>query len=197
MNIYQSTEVRPYIYICTHKTTGKFYIGYREANKIASHLDFPLYKTSSKIVRPDFDNYTWIIFAEFLNGESAYQIEQQLIFENWSNPLLINQHQRVHASTPLRGSRKNAVLSDATKKKISDANKGKKRSTEFKERMAILHQGKKHSLESITKMKMRTMSDSAKAHLSSINKGKIMSAETKEKLRQANLGKKRGKYKKD
>lgn len=30
--IYNSTEVRPYIYICTHKLTGEFYIGYREKN---------------------------------------------------------------------------------------------------------------------------------------------------------------------
>lgn len=90
MNIYQSTEVRPYIYICTHKTTGEFYIGYREANKVISQLDFPKYKTSSKIINPNFNDYFWIIYAEFSNGLDAYDYEQQLIFENWNNPLLLN-----------------------------------------------------------------------------------------------------------
>ena len=55
----------PYVYRLDHPTTGEFYIGYRSANKKPSHLDLPEYKTSSKIVNPRFEEFNWIILAEF------------------------------------------------------------------------------------------------------------------------------------
>jgi hypothetical protein len=57
---------------------------------IPSHLDLPEYKTSSKIVNPDFHDYTWTIVAEFFDPSHAYTFEQQLIYDNWNNPLLLN-----------------------------------------------------------------------------------------------------------
>ena len=54
MIIYPSSKVLPYVYTCTHKESGKIYIGYRCANKLPSHLDLPKYRTSSKIVKPKF-----------------------------------------------------------------------------------------------------------------------------------------------
>lgn len=90
MNIYQSTKVRPYVYMGTHKLTKKIYIGYREANTKPSHIDLFDYRTSSRIVNPDFDQYDWYIVAEFNAGNDAYDFEQQLIFEHWDNPLLLN-----------------------------------------------------------------------------------------------------------
>ena len=95
MNIYTSDIPKPYVYICIHKITEKIYIGYREYNvklKLTSDIDFPLYRTSSKIVNPNFNDYYWYIVAEFNNGNDAYEVEQQLIFEHWNNPLLINQY---------------------------------------------------------------------------------------------------------
>jgi hypothetical protein len=94
MNIYPSNKPMPYVYIVTHKITGKFYIGYRESNTIPSHIDLPKYKTSSKIVKPAFDQYQWKIIAEFFNGNDAYDFEQQLIFEHWDHPLIINRNVR-------------------------------------------------------------------------------------------------------
>ena len=94
MTIYTSTKAVPYVYICTHKETNQFYIGYRERNvklNIPSHLDLPEYKTSSKVVHPDFHDYTWTIVAEFFDPSHAYTFEQQMIFDNWDNPLLLNQ----------------------------------------------------------------------------------------------------------
>jgi hypothetical protein len=93
MYIYSSSRVLPYVYVCTHKITNQFYIGDREKNvklNLPSNVDLPLYKTSSKIIKSDFENYNWIIIAEFNNGNDAYDFEQQLIFDNWDNPLLIN-----------------------------------------------------------------------------------------------------------
>ena len=93
MTTYSSTKAVPYVYICTHKETNQFYIGYRMRNvkfNRPSHLDLPEYKTSSKIVNPDFHDYTWTIVAEFFDPNHAYTFEQQLICDNWENPLLLN-----------------------------------------------------------------------------------------------------------
>lgn len=93
MNIYTSTKAVPYVYYGTHKKTKKFYIGYRKNNvELArtSDQDLPLYKTSSKEVKPIFEQFDWIILAEFENGDDAYDFEQSIIFENWGNLLLIN-----------------------------------------------------------------------------------------------------------
>ncbi|HET8688552.1 MAG TPA: hypothetical protein VFM18_18215 [Methanosarcina sp.] len=91
-NIYPSSKVMPYVYMGIHKTTRHIYIGYREANTLPSHLDIFEYRTSSKIVNPKFDEYEWYILAEFFDSNSAYDLEQKLIFENWNNPLLLNQN---------------------------------------------------------------------------------------------------------
>lgn len=91
MNIYTSTRVLPYVYICTHKITGQFYIGYRERNTTPSDVDFPKYQTSCSFVQDNFDQFNWYILAEFFNGDDAYDLEQRLIFKNWNDPLIINQ----------------------------------------------------------------------------------------------------------
>lgn len=88
MHIY--TKVLPYVYCLNNPITGEFYIGYREKNTEPSHLDFPKYKTSAPKVKASFDQFTWHIVAEFFEGNDAYDFEQQLIFENWTNPLLLN-----------------------------------------------------------------------------------------------------------
>ena len=90
MSIYKSTKAYPYVYICSHKENGQFYIGYREINKVPSDIDLPKYKTSSKIVNPNFQDYNWYIIAEFFNGNDAYDFEQKLIYDNWRDPNLIN-----------------------------------------------------------------------------------------------------------
>jgi len=98
MTTYSSDKAVPYVYICTHKETNQFYIGYREANvklNAPSHLDLPKYKTSSKVVNPDWSNYTWTIVAEFFDPSDAYTFEQQLICDNWKNPLLLNGQYRL------------------------------------------------------------------------------------------------------
>lgn len=95
MNIYPSSKVNPYVYICIHRETKEFYIGSRVANKEPSHLDFPKYRTSSKNVKPRFDQFDWYIVAEFTYQTSkndAYDFEQLLIYENWKDPLILNKH---------------------------------------------------------------------------------------------------------
>ncbi len=95
MIIYHSTQVRPYVYFGVSRTTGEIYAGYREANKLPSDIDLFIYRTSSKIVHPRFDEFDWCIVAEFFTGYDAYDFEQQLIYENWGNPLLLNRNYRL------------------------------------------------------------------------------------------------------
>ena len=120
-NIYTSEKALPYVYRLDNPTTGEFYIGYRVANKIPSHLDFPIYKTSAPKVTNIFDLFEWKILAEFYDGDDAYDFEQLSIFEEWDNPLLLNE-----SCYHNKGKFKNtSPHSQKTKDKISGANKGK------------------------------------------------------------------------
>jgi hypothetical protein len=93
MNNTVSPRILPYVYQGIHKSTGEIYFGYREWNvklNRPSYIDLVVYKTSSKIVNPKFDELEWHIVAECFDGAFAYNLEQQLIWENWNNPLLLN-----------------------------------------------------------------------------------------------------------
>ena len=93
--MYKSTKSKPYVYLCTHKISKQFYIGYRESNtklNRTSDVDFPMYQSSSKFVKNNFKDFEWVILAEFESGKDAYEFEHQLIYENWQNPLLLNKH---------------------------------------------------------------------------------------------------------
>ena len=82
----------PYVYKLTHKVTKKFYIGYRSQNKTHSTDDLGIvYFTSCRSISKDnFDEYSAEIIAEFFTAKDAYEFEQELIFSNWFEPLLIN-----------------------------------------------------------------------------------------------------------
>lgn len=181
MNIYSSDKILPYVYVCTHKVTGEFYIGYREANKTPSYIDLPSYKTSSKKVHTDFENYNWVIVAEFFDGESAYDFEQMLIHENWEDPNLINENCHYGKSrfkTNLKGVSKSdlhieklkmsrrarAKPTEETKRKISLGNTGKVVPVESRQRISKAKVGEKNPMF-----------------------GKPVSDATKEKKRQSNL----------
>jgi hypothetical protein len=83
-------KVLPYVYKCTHKTSGKFYFGFRSANTLPPELDFPRYKTSSTKVNGKFSEFNWEIIAVFFTKEDAYDFEQQLINDYREDPNIIN-----------------------------------------------------------------------------------------------------------
>lgn len=88
-----STKIFPYVYKLTHKNTGQFYIGYRKSitQKLPSNEDIMKYKSSSKLIKElGFPNFEVEIIAEFFDGISAYDFEQELIYENFKNPLCLN-----------------------------------------------------------------------------------------------------------
>lgn len=81
MTIYNK-KILPYVYRCTHKETGRFYIGYRYRNWKPSHEDFGIhYFTSNEYVRNNFDEFSYEIIAEFFNKKDAFKFESQLISE--------------------------------------------------------------------------------------------------------------------
>jgi len=100
-----------------------------------SHLDLPEYKTSSKVVNPDWSNYTWTIVAEFFDPSHAYTFEQQLICDNWENPLLLNEQYRLGKIKQFRTSGPNG------KKGIPNGRKGISRGPYGKQRNPSKNRG--------------------------------------------------------
>lgn len=135
MNIYESTKCKPYVYVCTHKETKEFYIGFRYKNVglgRPSHIDLPLYRTSSKTVKPRFNEFDWVVIAEFFNSQDAYDFEQMLINNHWGNPLLLNRTNHYGAKT--RFLRESAPKwTDQSRAKLSRSVKGKPKPTRTEE----------------------------------------------------------------
>lgn len=86
----------PYVYLGVHKTTRKFYIGARYSscrNHLSPDQDLgTLYFTTSKVVKPIFNEFNWTILAQFITKEDALEFEGALITEHWNNPLLLNKN---------------------------------------------------------------------------------------------------------
>jgi hypothetical protein len=189
MNIYKSTRAMPYVYMCVHKNTGEFYIGYRSKNvklNKTSDIDFPTYKTSSKIVRTNFDNFNWIVLAEFFTENAAYDYEQYLINEHWEDPLLINK--TCHYNKSRFRHCGGTPCSEETKRKISLSNKTKlagiSKSDEFKEKISKATKGRRHSQETKDKI-AAIVSEHHKHKLTQTNKGKTLTDEHKRKISNA------------
>ena len=210
-SIYTSEKVLPYVYRLDNPLTGEFYIGYRMANKLPSHIDLPKYKTSAPKVTNTFEVFEWKILAEFYDGDDAYDFEQLCIFEEWNNSLLLNKSCFHNTKGRFRFSNNSSFThSDEAKLKISLSKLGKPRSDETKLKLHIANLGKKQSVESIIKRslsntgKKRTeehkaklskpRSDETKLKMSISSKGKPKSEDHKIKLSNAKKGKKRNKF---
>lgn len=138
MSIYTSTQVHPYVYRCTHKMTGEFYIGFRKANYYPSDQDLPRYKTSSKLVKPRFDEFDWQIIAEFFDPKEALKFEQELIAEHWTNPLILNKVYNINGEFSFFSKRawnKGKPMSEETKTKIKKKMAGRTQTPEHNERI--------------------------------------------------------------
>lgn len=95
MSIYESTRVLPYVYKLTHKTTGQFYFGYRMKNvKMGNqaHLDLGIiYFSSSETVKSmGYENFNYEIVMTCQTADDAYDQENLLIAQHFTNPLCLN-----------------------------------------------------------------------------------------------------------
>lgn len=72
----------PYVYRCTEKDTGKFYIGYRFKNFVPANEDLgKYYFTSNNYVKENFDKFDYEIIGEFPDRKTAFAFETKLINE--------------------------------------------------------------------------------------------------------------------
>lgn len=190
---------RPYVYKCTHKQTGVFYIGFRCANKLPAQRDISVYKTSSPNVHDNFDDFDAVIIGEFPDKHSAYDSEQALIFENLGNPLMLNRS-CFHNKTRFISN----MFSPATREKLSLTKKGKPLSEEHRKKLSIAAKarasrpddaakrsaarlGTHHSDETKSKMSLKRKGmPTGKPRPAGLNfKGKSHSDETKMKQSEA------------
>jgi hypothetical protein len=134
----------PYTYVLTHKTTGHFYIGYREQNvkyNRSSHDDIGIkYFTSCpKIKKHNFHEYNTLIVYEGFDSEAAFEYEQSLIKENWGNPLLLNK-MMVSNHKPLFKRMKGHKHSEETKWLMSMRQQGRHDEiAEYKKKKRVEH----------------------------------------------------------
>ena len=119
-------KILPYVYKLIHKESDQFYFGYRSNNTKSSYEDLGVdYFTSSKEVRPIFNQFNIEIIAEFFDGKDAWSFEQILIGENFRNPFMINKSYYKNGSRIFSTSGRKRT--DEEKNKISKAKTGIKR----------------------------------------------------------------------
>ena len=146
--------MKPYVYICTHKETGEFYIGYRSQNKTLPEQDIGIkYFTSSKIVKPRFHEFDVSIISIFDDKVKAHSYEQDLIKEHWNNPFLLNKAlfpQIRHSGSEKQSQQarkrmleNNPMKLEKNKQKARERNLGKKLSDETKRKKSLSMLGKK------------------------------------------------------
>lgn len=164
-----------YVYKCTHKSDGTFYIGYRASHTLSPADDLPRYRTSSRSVRTNFDDFETVILFETECGETAYRIEQQLIYDSWCDPKLINRS-CFHDKDGMF--RRVGPHNESTKRKISEANKGRSHphTEETKRKISSAKAGIPKSKEHRLK-------------IGDVHRGKVESQETRQKKTAARVGK--------
>ena len=167
-DIYSSSKILPYVYKGTHKITGQVYIGSRtnKHQKLPSHEDLGTkYFTSSKKVKAlGFENFDWVILAEFFDPLAAIEFEYESIREIWKKPHSLNFH--------LGGKKFNStgrIFSEEQREKASICKQGKPRSPEIQEMLRTLRTGVPVNSETREKM-------------SKAQRGKIISDEQKQKI---------------
>jgi hypothetical protein len=72
----------------------------RSANTVPAEEDLGFYYfTSNKTVQENFQDFEIKIVAYFKDWESCYTFENELIKENWGDPLMLNRHYQLSLST--------------------------------------------------------------------------------------------------
>jgi len=164
------------IYKYTSKTTGLSKIGRTSQSlKDRAGRNGNEYKGCHKfynaIKKYGWDDFECIVLAETDNEDSAMIIET--MFKKWFNTVN-NGYDIVleEGKSPMQG----RTHTKEARQKMSEKNKGKKRSDEFKRAVAISSTGRKHTEES-------------KIKIGEKHKGKVVSEETKMKMSKSAIGK--------
>jgi hypothetical protein len=138
----KSIYAKPYVYICEHKVTGKFYIGSRWGNIDPWYDDLgSKYCSSCDEVRLNPSDYVFDLVSEFETGNDAYQFEQKLIAEFIHSGVLINKWCKNTATVEMREKISRSMVErfkdQEKRKRQSEANRGQKRSNAQKENVSL------------------------------------------------------------
>jgi len=166
------------IYKILNKVNGKTYIGQttlKLSKRIAQHIyenKTPIQKAINKYGIESF-TISIIDYAnshEILNEKEIYWIKTLNSLVPFGYNLTEGGKGHAHIQTK--------IVSEETRKKLSKANMGKKRTEEQNKRSSEAHKGK-------------VIPEEIRKKLSEAGKGHIVSKETKKKISEANVGKKR------
>ena len=171
-----------YTYAFLREDRTPYYIGKGKGNRA--------YRRRDKGIKPPKDKSKILILKQNLTEEESFRHEVYMIAvfgrKDLGTGIL---HNRTNGGDGVSG----AVVSDETRRKMSEALKGKTRSKEIRRKISEAHKGKTHSEKSRRNMsesqKGKTFSEETKRKLSEAQKGKTHSEETKRKLSEAKKGK--------
>ena len=171
-----------YTYAFLREDRTPYYIGKGKGNRA--------YRRRDKGIKPPKDKSKILILKQNLTEEESFRHEVYMIAvfgrKDLGTGIL---HNRTNGGDGVSG----AVVSDETRRKMSEALKGKPRSKEIRRKISEAHKGKTHSEKSRRNMsesqKGKTISEETKRKLSEAKKGKTHSEETKRKLSEAKKGK--------
>jgi hypothetical protein len=193
--IYTSEKVMPYVYYGVHKITGQFYFGSRtlKKQKNPSHVDFGTYyfTSSGYIKEMGFDNFDWIILAEFLDGKDALSFEDECIDKFWKHPLSLNfQKSGKNWNTLGIATNKGKKYSKDQCLNISKSLKGKPKSEEHKQNVSKNNGSRKIEVRlKLSKAHIgKILSEEHKKNISKGGMGKIRSEEAKRKSSESQKG---------
>ena len=209
------------IYITQCKVNSKLYIGQK---KIDTN-DFNTYLGSGKIFKQavdkyDKDNFERVILEVAYSEEELDKFEIKYIelfdaSEKYNRDLFYNialggnvggvrlkgednpmygKHHSEETKKKISEANKGRKVSEETREKLSKAGKGRKVSEEHKKRISKANKDRKHNEEERKKQseaqKGRKVSEETREKLSKAGKGKHHSEETKKKISEANKGNK-------
>ena len=172
-----------YTYAFLREDRTPYYIGKGKGNRA--------YRRRNKGIKPPKDKSKILILKQNLTEEESFRHEVYMIAvfgrKDLGTGIL---HNKTNGGDGVSG----AVVSDETRRKMSEALKGKPRSKEIRRKISESHKGKTHSEESRRNMsesqKGKTFSEETKRKLSESQKGKNHSEETRRKMSEARKGKK-------
>ncbi len=139
-----------YVYLVTNKLTGQFYYGYRYRNQtlgINPENDLWItYFTSSNRIKNDIKKYGKEVFVAniiYRNSDSVkcWQQEQIIIRQNWGDPLLLNGKYQDPDYPEIEIYRRVNILSESSRQKMSVAGKGRPKTSEHKQKIAMANTG--------------------------------------------------------
>ena len=173
-----------YTYAFLREDRTPYYIGKGKGNRA--------YRRRDKGIKPPKDKSKILILKQNLTEEESFRHEVYMIAvfgrKDLGTGIL---HNRTNGGDGVSG----AVVSDETRRKMSEALKGKPRSKEIRRKISEAHKGKTHSEETKRKLsesqKGKTHSEETKRKLSEAKKGKTFSEEHKRKLSESQKGKSR------